>query len=217
MKIGKNKPIEKTRINLLPAKNKELIAKNRKKLLFISIIAGYIIFIFFIDTSLVLINKAKIKYIAALSQELSVMKTKNIMNTAFETAIDKRKMLLGAVGKKVSLIENLKKLKVSWYEKIDKMVAASPQGVWMSSVSMQDGKVSIEGNSVSLNNISIYVDNMKATMLFEKMTLAGINIKKVNGNTFYGFKIIGLLNGIPDMNIKKIRLQAQRKNKSGDR
>ncbi len=211
MKIGKNKPIEKTRINLLPAKNKELIAKNRKKLLFISIIAGYIIFIFLIDTSLVLINKAKIKYIAALSQELSVMKTKNIMNTAFETAIDKRKLLLEAVGKKVSLIENLKKLKVSWYGKIDKMIAASPQGVWMSSVSMQGGKVSIEGNSVSLNNISIYVDNMKATALFEKMTLAGINIKKVNGNTFYGFKIIGLLNGIPDINIKNTAESAKKK------
>ena len=81
----------------------------------------------------------------------------------------------------------------------------------MSSVSMQDGKVSIEGNSVSLNNISIYVDNMKATALFEKMTLAGINIKKVNGNTFYGFKIIGLLNGIPDMNIKNTAESAKKK------
>ena len=205
MKSRKNQPIEKTRINLLPAKNKELIVKNRKKLLVIALIAGYIIFIFFIDASLILINKSKTQYIAALSQELTVMKTKNIMNAAFETAIDKRKLLLEAVRKKVSLIRSLKKLKVSWYGKIDKMVTASPKGVWMSSVSIQDGKVSIAGNSVSLNNISIYVDNMKATTLFAKMTLLGINIKKINGNTFYGFKIIGLLSGIPDMNIKNTK------------
>ncbi|MGC8554163.1 MAG: PilN domain-containing protein [Candidatus Acidulodesulfobacterium sp.] len=211
MKTGKNKPIEKTRINLLPAKNKEIIAKNRKKLLFASVIAGYVIFIFLIDASLVLINNAKNKYIEVLSQKLTVMQTKNIMNNAFETAINKRKLLLNDIDKKVSLIENLKKLKVSWYGKIDKIVAASPKGVWMSSVSLKDGKVSIEGNSVSLNNISVYTNNMKATTLFEKMTLVGINIKKVNGNTFYGFKIIGLLNGIPDMNIQNMADVAKKK------
>ncbi len=202
MKIGKNKPIEKTRINLLPAKNKEIIAKKRKKFLFASVIAGYVIFIFLIDISLVFMNSAKNIYIIDLSQKLTAMETKNIINSTFETAINKRKLLLNDIDKKVTLIENLKKLKVSWYNKIGKMVSASPQGVWMSSVSLKDGKVSIEGNSVSLNNISIYVDSMKATNLFSKLTLLNINIKKIDGNTFYGFNIIGLLRGIPDENIK---------------
>ena len=190
----KSKPLEKTRINLLPAKDKNRIARNKKRLIIFMVIAGYIVFICLMDLASFVGNGYKKAYISQLNQRLNVLKTKNILNETFESAIDKRKILLEAIQKKISVIDSLKKLKVAWNKKISEIVAASPDGVWMSGLSLEKGVIAINGNSVSLSGISTYISNLKNTGLFTKITLTEAQRKIIGGNTFYSFDLKAVLN-----------------------
>ncbi len=192
---------EKTRINLLPAKDKNRIAKRRKNLVIILIITVYLIFIVLMDFASVLSNNYKRAYISKLNQRLTMLKTKNILNETFESAIGKRKILLKDIRKKIKVIENLKKLKVRWNKKIAEIVTAAPNGVWMSGLLLQKGVITINGNSVSLSGISAYINNLKKTNLFVKITLQEVGRKTVNGNTFYSFDLQAVLN-IPYIDLK---------------
>jgi Tfp pilus assembly protein PilN len=185
---------EKTRINLLPAKDRELIAKNKKRLAVFSVIAAYLIFIFLLDLTYVIKNNRQINYISRLNQQLSLIKTKNTLNETFESAINSRKALLASIQKKITIIDNLKKLKVPWNKKISDMVGASPKGVWMSGLLLQNGAVTINGNSVSLNGISVYINRLKKSGLFKKIALTDVNREIISGNTFYSFNLKAAVN-----------------------
>ncbi|MCL4427971.1 MAG: PilN domain-containing protein [Deltaproteobacteria bacterium] len=200
----KKKNPEKTRINLLPAKDRNRIAKSRKRTVIFSIIVAYLIFIFLLDLASILNNNSKRTYISQLNQQLTVLKTKNILNETFEQAIDKRKNLLEAIEKKIAIIDSLKKLKVAWNKKISRMVAASPDGVWMSGLSLENGVIAINGNSLSLSGISTYINNLKNTGLFTKINLKEAHRKIIGGNTFYSFNLKAFLN-ITNINFKNIK------------
>ncbi len=197
----KKKTTEKTRINLLPTKDKNRIAKNRKRMVIFSIIIAYIIIIFLLDLASVLSNNSKRTYISELNQRLNVLKTKNILNETFESAIDNRKNLLKIIKNKILVIDSLKNLKVAWNRKISEIVDASPSGVWMSGLTLQKGVIVINGNSVSLSGISTYIDNLKKTGLFTKINLEGANRKIIGGNIFYSFSLKAVLN-IQNLNFK---------------
>jgi Tfp pilus assembly protein PilN len=190
----KKKNSEKTRINLLPAKDRSRIAKSRKRLIIFFLITGYLIFIALLDLTFVLNNNYKKTELSRLNQRLTVLKTKNILNETFESAINKRKILLEAIQKKIEVIDSLKELKVAWNKKISEMVAASPDGVWMSGLSLEKGVIAINGNSVSLSGISTYISNLKNTGLFTKITLTEAKRKIIGGNTFYSFDLKAVLN-----------------------
>ncbi|MHB8231862.1 MAG: PilN domain-containing protein [bacterium] len=190
----KNKGSEKTRINLLPLKDKERIAKNRKRLVIFSVITLYLIFIFLLDLTSVIKSNRKINYISRLNQQLYLIKTKNTLNETFVNAINNRKALLASIQKKITIIDNLKKLKVPWNKKISDMVAAQPLGVWMSGLLLQNGAVIINGNSVSLNRISVYINRLKKTGLFKKISLTDVNREIISGNTFYSFNLKAIVN-----------------------
>lgn len=190
----KNKNLEKTRINLLPVRDRNRLAKSKKRLVISSLIIAYLIFIFLLDLAYVLNNNYKKTYLSQLNQRLTMLKTKNILNETFESAIDKRKILLEAIQKKIAVIDSLKKLKTAWNKKISEMVAASPNGVWMSGLSLEKGIIAINGNSVSLSGISTYINNLKNTGLFTKITLTEAQRKIIGGNTFYSFNLKAVLN-----------------------
>ncbi len=190
----KNKNLEKTRINLLPARDRNRLAKSKKRLVISSLIIAYLIFIFLLDLAYVLNNNYKKTYLSQLNQRLTMLKTKNILNETFESAIDKRKILLEAIQKKIAVIDSLKKLKTAWNKKISEMVAASPNGVWMSGLSLEKGIIAINGNSVSLSGISTYINNLKNTGLFTKIVLTEARRKIIGGNTFYSFNLKAVLN-----------------------
>ncbi len=183
----------KTRINLLPTKDKERIAKNRKRLAVLSLVAAYIIFIFLIDMASIIKNNDKRDYVLRLNRQLSLIKTKNMLNETLESAINKRKTLLTSIRKKIIIIDSLKNLRAAWNEKISDMVEASPKGVWMNGLLLQNGAITIDGNSISLNDISIYMDRLKETGLFLKIGLNAVNRKIVGGNTFYSFNLKAVL------------------------
>ena len=190
----KNKNLEKTRINLLPVRDRNRLAKSKKRLVISSLIIAYLIFIFLLDLAYVLNNNYKKTYLSQLNQRLTMLKTKNILNETFESAIDKRKILLEAIQKKIAVIDSLKKLKTAWNKKISEMVAASPNGVWMSGLSLEKGIIAINGNSVSLSGISTYINNLKNTGLFTKIVLTEAHRKIIGGNTFYSFNLKAVLN-----------------------
>ncbi|HEC25039.1 MAG TPA: hypothetical protein ENI54_03405 [bacterium] len=189
----KDKRRGKTRINLLSTKDKELIAKNRKRLAVLSLIIAYIIFIFLIDIASIIKNNNKRNYVLQLNRQLSLIKTKNMLNETLESAINKRKTLLTSIRKKIVIIDSFKGLRTAWNEKIGNMVKASPEGVWMNELLLQNGAVAINGNSISLNDISVYIDRLKKTGLFVKISLNAVNRKIVEGNTFYSFNLRGAL------------------------
>ena len=151
-------------------------------------------FIALLDLTFVLNNNYKKIELSRLNQRLTVLKTKNILNETFESAINKRKILLEAIQKKIEVIDSLKELKVAWNKKISEMVAASPDGVWMSGLSLEKGVIAINGNSVSLSGISTYISNLKNTGLFTKITLTEAKRKIIGGNTFYSFDLKAVLN-----------------------
>ena len=190
----KNKNSEKTRINLLPVRDRNRLAKSKKRLVISSLIIAYLIFIFLLDLAYALNNNYKKTYLSQLNQRLTILKTKNILNETFESAIDKRKILLEAIQKKIAVIDSLKKLKTAWNKKISEMVAASPNGVWMSGLSLEKGIIAINGNSVSLSGISTYINNLKNTGLFTKIVLTEARRKIIGGNTFYSFNLKAVLN-----------------------
>lgn len=124
------------------------------------------------------------------------MKTKNILNKSLESAINNRKNLRNTIKKRILIIKNLEKLKVAWNKKIGRMVQASPAGVWMSGLLLQKGVITIDGNSISLNGISVYMDRLKATNMFKKIILTDAGREIIGGNTFYRFQLKATLTAV---------------------
>ena len=192
----KKKNGNKTRINLLPPADKERFIKNRKKAIILSIIIAYGFSIFLLDFTAYLENSSKRIYISRLNQKLTLMKTKNILNKSLESAINNRKNLRNTIKKRILIIKNLEKLKVAWNKKIGRMVQASPAGVWMSGLLLQKGVITIDGNSISLNGISVYMDRLKATNMFKKIILTDAGREIIGGNTFYRFQLKATLTAV---------------------
>ncbi len=184
---------DKTRINLLPAVDKERLIKNKKRAAMFSIIIAYLFFIFLLDFTSYIKNSSKRTYVSELNQELTLMKTKNILNKSLESAITNRKKLENTIKKRILVIKNLEKLKVAWNKKIADIVQSSPKGVWMSDLLLQNSIVTIDGNSISLSGISIYMNGLKETGMFKKIILSHASIKVISGNTFYSFKLTAIL------------------------
>lgn len=199
----------KTRINLLPAADKERFVKNKKRLVIFTVIIVYGLFIFLLDLTLYIQNSSKNSYIFKLNQELMLMKTRNVLNKSLESAIDSRKKLNEALNKRLLVVKILKGMRVVWNRKITEMVAASPKGVWMSGLLLDNGIITINGNSISLNGISAYMDRLKETRMFDKIVLAGAGRKIISGNTFYQFKLKAVLASDMKQNI----ISANNKNK----
>ncbi len=189
----KKKNEDKKRINLLPAIDKKRLIKNKKRAVIFSIIIAYGFFIFLLDFTSYLKNNSKRAYIFELNQKLMLMKTKNILDKSLESAIANRKKLKNTIKKRILVIKNLEKLKVAWNKKIADMVQSSPKGIWMSGLLLQKGVIIINGNSISLNGISIYMDRLKETGMFKKIILTNVGREIISGNTFYQFKLKAIL------------------------
>lgn len=183
----------KKRINLLPAIDKERLIKNKKRMAIFSIIIAYGLFLLLLDFTSYLKNSSKRTYIFELNQKLILMKTKNILGKSLGSAIANKKNSKTQSKKRILVIKNLEKLKVAWNKKIAGMIQSLPKGVWMSGLLLQKGIIIIDGNSISLNGISIYMDRLKETGMFKKIILTNVGREIISGNTFYQFKLKAIL------------------------
>lgn len=187
----KNK--NKTRIDLLPAADKERYVKNKKRAVVFFVIIACVLFIFLLDFTLYYKNNRKKTYILSLNQKLTIMKTQNILGKSLESAINSKRKLKNMIQKRILVIKNLEKLKVEWNKKIAKMVNASPKGIWMSGLLLQNGIIAIKGNSISLTGISAYMNSLKKTGMFKKIILTDASRNIIDKNTFYQFQLKAVL------------------------
>jgi len=151
------------------------------------------LFILLLDFTLYFRNNIKKTHILSLNQKLAIMKTRNIIGKSLEYAISNKRRLKSMIQKRILVIKKLERLKVKWNEKIARMINASPEGVWMSGLLLQNGIIVINGNSIALNGISDYMNRLKETGMFKKIILTYVNRTIIDKNTFYQFKLKAIL------------------------
>ncbi len=193
MRITKKTKKNKTRINLLPYEDRIKILNAKKRLIILIIIAAYIILLAVSDIGFYMASVSKGNIIAKLNERLLVLRSKNILYKNMNNVILKKEKLQGILKKEISAIEKLGAMKTNWSGKLIKIVGASPNGVWLNGISAGKGTLNINGNSLSLINISEYIKNLKATGFLKKLYLKSVGRKSVKGNTYYSFVIEGVL------------------------
>ena len=187
-KIKKKK--NKTRINLLPLSDKINIAKRNKVIVYLIILVSYIFILSGYDYIMYgKINDAK-TVVFNLSQKLETIRNNNIIYTTIQKAIFNKEKIETSLKKDSSIINGLNRLKKKEYRKFIEIIKfPMPNGIWLNSLSSNNKNFIINGNSLSLKDVSVYIKSIKKTKIFKKIYLSGIEKKTQKSNNYYIFDL----------------------------
>jgi Tfp pilus assembly protein PilN len=180
----------KTRINLLPLNDKINIAIRNKVIVYFIVLLSYIFILSGYDYVIYSrINNAK-TVIFNLNQKLETIRNNNIIYTTIQKAIQNKEKIETSLKKNSLIINKLNRLKKKEYKKFIEIIKfPMPDGIWLSSLSSNNGNFIINGNSLSLKDVSVYIKNIKKIKIFKKIYLSGIEKKIKKGNNYYTFDL----------------------------
>lgn len=185
----KNKK-NKTRINLLPLSDKQNIAKKNKTIFYLIALICYIFILAGYDYLIYNDINNKRVVIFNLNQKLEIIKNNNIIYTTIQKAVLNKEKIETALKNDSSIVNSLNSLKTKEYKKFIGIIKFQmPDGIWLNSLSSNNGNVLINGNSVSFLGISVYIKNLKKMKIFKKIYLSGIEKKIKKGNNYYTFNL----------------------------
>lgn len=185
----KNKK-NKTRINLLPLSDKQNIAKRNKAIFYLIVLICYIFILAGYDYLIYNDINNKRVVIFNLNQKLEIIKNNNIIYTTIHKAVLNKEKIETSLKNDSSIVNSLKSLKTKEYKKFIEIIKfPMPKGIWLNSLSSNNGNFLINGNSVSFSGISVYIKNLKKMKIFKKIYLSGIEKKIKKGNNYYTFNL----------------------------
>ncbi|MHB1679865.1 MAG: PilN domain-containing protein [bacterium] len=185
----KNKK-NKTRINLLPLSDKQKIAKRNKAIFYLIVLISYIFILAGYDYLIYNDINNKRVVIFNLNQKLEIIKNNNIIYTTIQKAVLNKEKIETSLKNDSSIVNNLNSLKTKEYKKFIEIIKfPMPGGIWLNSLSSNNGNFLINGNSVSFSGISVYIKNLKKMKIFKKIYLSGIEKKVKKGNNYYTFNL----------------------------
>ncbi|MCL5673313.1 MAG: PilN domain-containing protein [Deltaproteobacteria bacterium] len=185
----KNKK-NKTRINLLPLSDKQNIAKRNKAIFYLIVLICYIFILAGYDYLIYNDINNKRVVIFNLNQKLEIIKNNNIIYTTIHKVVLNKEKIETSLKNDSSIVNSLKSLKTKEYKKFIEIIKfPMPKGIWLNSLSSNNGNFLINGNSVSFSGISVYIKNLKKMKIFKKIYLSGIEKKIKKGNNYYTFNL----------------------------
>lgn len=170
------------RINLLPTKKTKKAVVVEKQLLYI--IAGVIALAAILGFWWVSLNMktASLKeekiHVQAMAEDLK-KKIQEVEN--FEK--DKK-----VYEEKIAIIEGLKKRQDLPVHMLDELSKAIPDGLWLSRFTEQSSAINIEGVAFSNDEIVTFVNNLKASTMFQDVVL-GESVLSTGTPATYSFKL----------------------------
>jgi len=189
-KSNVKKKKNKTRINLLPLSDKINMAVRNKVIIYLIVLLSYIFILSGYDYIMYSkTNNAK-TVIFNLNQKLETIRNNNIIYTTIQKAIMNKEKIEASLKKDSLIINELNRLKKKGYKKFIEIIKfPMPDGIWLNSLSSNNGNFIINGNSLSLNDVSVYIKNIKKMKVFKKIYLSGIEKKIKKGNNYYTFDL----------------------------
>jgi Tfp pilus assembly protein PilN len=180
----------KTRINLLPLSDKINIARRNKVIVYLIVLVGYIFILSGYDYIIFSKTNNARTVVFNLNQKLETIRNNNIIYTTIQKAILNKEKIETSLKKDSSIINKLNRLKKKEYKKFIEIIKfPMPNGIWLSSLSSNNGNFIINGNSLSLKDVSVYIKNIKKMKMFKKIYLSGIEKKIKKGNNYYTFDL----------------------------
>ena len=180
----------KTRINLLPLSDKINIARRNKVIVYLIVLVGYIFILSGYDYIIYGKTNNARTVVFNLNQKLETIRNNNIIYTTIQKAILNKEKIETSLKKDSLIINKLNRLKKKEYKKFIKIIKfPMPDGIWLTSLSSNNGNFIIDGNSMSLKDVSVYIKNIKKMKIFKKIYLSGIEKKIKKGNNYYTFDL----------------------------
>jgi Tfp pilus assembly protein PilN len=189
-KSSVKKKKNKTRINLLPLSDKINIARRNKVIVYLIVLVGYIFILSGYDYIIYGKTNNARTVVFNLNQKLETIRNNNIIYTTIQKAILNKEKIETSLKKDSLIINKLNRLKKKEYKKFIKIIKfPMPDGIWLTSLSSNNGNFIIDGNSMSLKDVSVYIKNIKKMKIFKKIYLSGIEKKIKKGNNYYTFDL----------------------------
>ena len=189
-KSNVKKKKNKTRINLLPLSDKINIARRNNVIVYLIVLVGYIFILSGYDYIIFSKTNNARTVVFNLNQKLETIRNNNIIYTTIQKAILNKEKIETSLKKDSSIINKLNRLKKKEYKKFIEIIKfPMPNGIWLSSLSSNNGNFIINGNSLSLKDVSVYIKNIKKMKMFKKIYLSGIEKKIKKGNNYYTFDL----------------------------
>ncbi|RZD16756.1 MAG: hypothetical protein EVJ46_00500 [Candidatus Acididesulfobacter guangdongensis] len=180
----------KTRINLLPLSDKINTARRNKLIVYLIVLLSYIFILSGYDYIIYGKTNNARTVIFNLNQKLETIRNNNIIYTTIQKAILNKEKIEASLKKDSLIINQLNRLKKKEYKKFIEIIKfPMPDGIWLSSLSSNNGNFIINGNSLSLKDVSVYIKNIKKMKIFKKIYLSGIEKKIKKGNNYYTFDL----------------------------
>ena len=185
----KNKK-NKTRINLLPLSDRQKTVKRNKAIFYSIVLISYIFILAGYDYLIYNNINNKRAVIFNLNQKLEIIKNNNIIYTTIQKAVLNKEKIETSLKNDSLIVNNLNSLKTKEYKKFIEIIKfPMPHGIWLNSLSSDNGNFLINGNSVSFSGISVYIKNLKKMKIFRKIYLSGIEKKIKKVNNYYTFNL----------------------------
>jgi type IV pilus assembly protein PilN len=180
------------KINLLPTKKKpaKKVTELQQQLILGTLILGISLFGMWsywksLDDKIDTLTKEKTAADAKINEQTKMLDD-------VKTVEDDRKK----VGDKIAIIEQLKKNQTALVHLLDEVGKALPQGVNITSLAEDNGKVSLEGTSFTNNEVVRLIDNLKASPYLSDVFLQETAQAQESGVDIYKYKLQFIFRGV---------------------
>jgi type IV pilus assembly protein PilN len=188
-------------INLLPDRDG---VKNQEKVKFLSrwAVVIFVIISFIVGIWSYLDGQAESEELAhKISEYETLMIQKEAKKIKLTSLKDQKAKLSGMLKASSSIVSNQKIM----HAVLLGINSSVPQGVSLNSIEYQgDGKVVINGLSISDQNILQFIENLAKSSAISKSSLLLMSVKKVKKRTFKLFTVLGILADQKTVNKKEV-------------
>jgi len=191
-------------INLLPEELKVRIKarklplesiQNVEKKNFLYIIPAVFILLLCLHVYFLFVNFAKGSELRALSNKWQALAPQRLELENFNKEY-------ALFSEDARLMQQMAERRVNWAQKLNQLSLGLPSGVWFSEISMAQGKFTLHGSAISLENegmslIKKFMDNLKADAVFfkdfQQLELGSAQSEKIGSYDVIDFVLNGAL------------------------
>ncbi|MDH4161949.1 MAG: PilN domain-containing protein [Nitrospirota bacterium] len=173
------------KINLLPTKRKpsRKITDLQKQAVLGGLILGGVI------TGMVLYTASLNQKIAQRQQKRDATKTKIAQQETMLKEVKNVEDEEKKVTEKINVIEQLKKNQQGPVRMLDEISRAVPTGIGITSITEAAGRININGDAFTNEDIVKFVENLKASPFFQEIYLLESMLAKEKETEIYRFKL----------------------------
>jgi len=107
--------------------------------------------------------------------------------------VEEFKKTKAAIEQKLAVIEHLHELRSGPVHVLDELALHTPDRIWITKVSMRDGKITLDGMSLDNELVALFLTQLEESPYFKNVELVETQAKEKDGFKLNAFEVSGVM------------------------